>query len=374
MISLSGPFWDHHRLERARNAHFLRVGAKAVIFDESAQQLFELNESSAAIWGAIGDAGTMAAAAARLSDGDAVGAVLDHVREAVAQWLERGLLNPAVPADGAEPPTEVRLAWMGRSVGLNLFGPFDAGPLQAVFAGFQSTEPASYVLDVRAIGGLVFISEPEAAGCAKSPEAWIPEVKARLTRRLLQTTTSGFMLHAALLSRGGEGLLICGDSSAGKTMLSASLLADGFDYHADDVVWIGEAGEVVGAPFAPAVKAGGWPLLAEMGGEAATSETYLRGDGQQVRYLLPPAPKGHVPLRIGSILLLARGEGGSPQIEAVTPLEVMTAMLNSAYAARGAISAAGLKSLARVVEDARIGRLCFSDWRDGRRLVQAFAA
>jgi hypothetical protein len=93
-----------------------------------------------------------------------------------------------------------------------------------------------------------------------------------------------------------------------------------------------------------------------------------------VRYLSPPAPAEPDPLPIGSILLLARGEESAPRIEAVTPLEVLTAVLGSAYATRGAISAAGLKSLADVISEARIGRLCFSDWRDGRRLVEDFAA
>jgi hypothetical protein len=372
MISLPRPFWDHQPLGPAAAAHFLRVGGQALLFDACAQQIFQLNDSSEAIWMAVDAARTIAGAAGLLAEGDA--AVLEHVRSAVAQWLELGLLRPAAPAAGAERPRQVRLAWMGRRLGLNLSGAVDERPLQEVFAAFRSTEAPDHVLDVRGLGGLVFISDPEGAGCARSPDAWIPEVKARLTTLILRTTTAGFMLHAALLSRGGRGLLICGDSGAGKTTLSVSLLTAGFDYHADDVVWIGEDGRAAGAPFAPAIKAGGWPLLTEMGVQAPTSATYLRGDGQQVRYLLPPAPAAQGALRIGGILLLARGAGGDARIEAAAPLEVLTQVLSSAYAASGAISAAGLKSLAGLVEAARIGRLCFADWRDGRRLVEAFAA
>jgi energy-coupling factor transporter ATP-binding protein EcfA2 len=190
---------------------------------------------------------------------------------------------------------------------------------------------------------------------------------------MLRSTASGFLAHAALLSRDGQGVLICGDPGAGKTTLSVSLLLAGFGYHSDDIVWISEGGEAVGAPFAPAIKAGGWPLLDEMAVGVATSRTYLRSDGQQVRYL-SLASVEQTPLPIGSILLLARDDGSAPRVEAVTPLEVLTAVLGSAYAARGAISAAGLKSLADVIGKARIGRLCFSDWRDGRRLVEAFTA
>ncbi len=374
MISLSRPFWDHQPLRAAPRAHFLNVGGNAVLFDEGAQQIFELNDSSEAIWGAIGVARTIAGAVGLLGGGAASPAVLEHVRAAAAQWLELGLLRPADPAVGPEQPTEVRLAWMTCRVGLNLFGAIDAAPLREVFAALLSIEAPDHFLDIREMGGLIFITDSDGGGCARAPEAWLPEVKARLTARVLQSTTTGFLAHAALLSRGGQGVLICGDPGAGKTTLSVSLLVAGFGYHSDDIVWISEGGEAVGAPFAPAIKAGGWPLLEEMAGGVATSEIYLRSDGQQVRYLSLPGAVDQVPLQIGSILLLARDAGSAPRVETVGPLEALTAVLSSSYAVRGAISAAGLTSLADVIGQARIGRLCFSDWRDGRRLVEAFAA
>ncbi len=375
MISLSSPFWDHQPLRAAPRAHFLNVGDSAILFDEGAQQIFELNNSSEAIWGAIGVARTIAGAAGLLSDGaSSAAAVLDHVRAAVAPWLELGLLRPADTAVSAAEPTEVRLAWMACRVGLNLFGAIDAQPLRDVFAALRSSETPDHRIEIREMGGLVFMTESDGGGCARAPEAWIPEVKARLTSRVLQSTTTGFLAHGALLSRDGQGVLICGDPGAGKTTLSVSLLLAGFGCHSDDIVWISEGGEAVGAPFAPAIKAGGWSLLEEMAGAAATSAIYLRSDGQQVKYLSPPVAAAQIPLRIGSILLLARGDAGEPRVETVTPLEVLTAVLSSSYSARGAISAACLKSLADLIGEARIGRLCFSDWRDGRSLVEAFAA
>lgn len=374
MISLSTPFWDHQPLRAAPAAHFLNIGDSAVLFDETTQQIFELNDSSEAIWGAVSVARTIAGAAGLLSDGDTSDAVLEHVRAAAAQWLELGLLRPADPAVRAEDPTEVRLAWMACRVGLNLFGAIDAEPLRKVFATLRSTEAPDHLVEIREMGGLIFITDSDGGGCARAPETWVPEVKARLTARLLKSTTTGFLAHAALLSRGGQGVLICGEPGAGKTTLSVSLLLAGFGYHSDDIVWISESGEAVGAPFAPAIKAGGWPVLEEMTGGAATSETYLRSDGQQVRYLSLPAPVSQAPLQIGSILLLARREGNAPRVEPVTPLKVLTAVLGSAYAMRGGISATDLKSLTSVIGEARIGRLCFSNWRDGRRLVEDFVA
>jgi hypothetical protein len=94
-----------------------------------------------------------------------------------------------------------------------------------------------------------------------------------------------------------------------------------------------------------------------------TSPVYLRGDGQSVSYLLASSRPG--PVGIGAILLLDRTAEGAARIEAAHPLEVLTAILGSAYSARAAISAGALARLADDVQRARLGRLQFSDWRHG---------
>jgi hypothetical protein len=76
MISLSRPFWDHQPLCAGPAAHFLNVGDSTALFDEGTQQIFELNDSSEAIWTAMAVAGSIAGAADLLSEGDAPDAVL----------------------------------------------------------------------------------------------------------------------------------------------------------------------------------------------------------------------------------------------------------------------------------------------------------
>lgn len=366
-------FWDHQVLQAASAAHRLWVGGKPILFDAGSQQIFQQNDSSAAIWTAVCSEGTPAAAARSLSADEKIyPLILTHVRDAVAEWLRLGLVRPAALSAASDAPRQVGLQWMGCCVGLNISGAVDLEALLGVFAPFISTEAPSHVLDIREMGGLIFISDDQGQTCARSQAEWIPEVKARFTARILATVRPGFLVHAALLSRNGQGILVCGAPGAGKTTLSVSLLLAGFGYHADDIVWIGEAGDAVGAPFAPALKEGTWPLLEEMGGDLPTSPTYLRADSQQVRYLLPPAVR-QAPVGIGSIVLLERQAGGAGRVEAVEPLEILTAILGSAYSARGAISPPALRSLIDCIQRARTGRLCFSEWPDGRRLVDEFA-
>jgi hypothetical protein len=47
----------------------------------------------------------------------------------------------------------------------------------------------------------------------------------------------GLMLHAALMSRRGQGLMICGVSGAGKSSLAGWLIRQGWTYHGDDQVY-----------------------------------------------------------------------------------------------------------------------------------------
>jgi hypothetical protein len=129
---------------------------------------------------------------------------------------------------------------------------------------------------------------------------------------------------------------------------------------------------LAGAPFAPALKAGSWPLLSQMNSDAATSPDYLRADGQSVRYLHLPSVACD-PVAAGAILLLDRRNEGAAEIEPVEPLEVLTALLGSAYSARGALSRPALEALIVTIERARTGRLRFSDWRAARAVVEAFA-
>lgn len=372
----SGPetFWDHQALQPASTAHRLWVGDRAILFDAASQQIFELNESSAAIWSAVCHQGTLALASRSLvEDDDQYQVVIGHARQALAGWLRLGLLRPAsLPARASAASREVRLRWLDCRVGLTLSGEVDIASLLSVFAEFVSTEAPASFIQVHGLGDMVFISDDQGRGCAVARDAWIPEVKARFTTKILEAVKTGFLVHAALLSRHDNGLLVCGTPGAGKTTVSVSLLLAGFGYHADDIVWISDEAEAVGAPFAPALKEGSWPLLREMGGDVPTSPAYLRGDGQGVKYLLPPSV-GRGPARLGAILLLARESSGPARIETVEPLEALTAILGSAYSARGAISPTTLTALIASIEGCRIGRLRFSQWADAQRVIDTFA-
>lgn len=370
MTSLPEDFWDNQALHPAPTAHRMPVGSGHVLFDETSQQLFELNESSQALWDAIAVEATVSGAARRLVGDEADYPIaIRYARDAALEWLRLGVLRPALLAAPASQISTLRLGWSGCSIELVLTGDIDVSALAAVFADLSSTETPSFTLRIQQVGNLIFISDDQGKVCARSQSEWIPEVKAQLTAKILETVTAGFLMHAALVSRNNAGLLLCGAPGAGKTTLSALLSLAGFRYHADDIVQFSDAGQAVGAPFAPALKEGAWPIMSQM---TEALPTYLRSDGQSVRYLRLAAV-AHDPVQVRSILLLARQISIPARIEPVEPLEVLTAILGSAFSARGRLSRTGLASLIDCIQKAKIGRLCFSDGADARRVIEAFA-
>ncbi len=256
---------------------------------------------------------------------------------------------------------------------IRLCGNLDKRSLNRVFEPFASHDQPDRWLVVEEIAGLIFTSDDRGHSRARQPNEFIPDVKTIFTESVVGATLPGFLVHAALLSRNGKGLLICGAPGAGKSTLSISLILAGFRYHSDDIVWVGDQGEVTGVPFAPALKEGAWPLLNDMACDLPTSAMYSRNDGQRVRYVLDQRVET-APVELQSILLLERGGGGTARIQPVTGTEVLKNILSSAYSARGAISASTLRALVERIKVARAGRLYSSNWRDNRHLVEQFFA
>jgi len=78
-----------------------------------------------------------------------------------------------------------------------------------------------------------------------------------LISRLVAVCDRGMVLHAAALAWQGNGLILCGKSSSGKSSLAAWLTADGFQYLTDEVIEVPLEGEHVhGLPRSIFLKSG----------------------------------------------------------------------------------------------------------------------
>jgi hypothetical protein len=87
-------------------------------------------------------------------------------------------------------------------------------------------------------------------------------------------------------------MLLVGESGIGKSVLTAAMLSEGWDYLSDDMVLLEQRSlHVKAMPCSLCLKPGAWDLLATRYPHATGPERHLRADGKTVGYLSPPVPR-----------------------------------------------------------------------------------
>jgi hypothetical protein len=353
----------------------IEVAGRPLLFSEVGQQLAELNPTADLIWRRLASGEPANEVVEGLVALDvAPGQAQDYVQSCLQGWLAGGQLLPTtvLEALAARPAATRQVGLDELEATLTFHGDANPAASDAVF-GHLERKAVSQPCRLALVGdnGLIF---PFLDGAPLQPapaEGLVPAIKAALTDRYVKLVEGAFLAHGALLHRGGRTVFLSGAPGAGKTTLTLALAASGFAYGGDDIVRIEADGQACAAPFAAAVKSGAWPLVTGFAPAVATLPTWLRADGQQVRYYLPPARAPRAPRPLDAVLLLDRQAGASAALEPIHPVAALTTILESAWSARGALAADALQGLAGRLEQAKTHRLVYSDLTEAVRLVTA---
>jgi len=363
-MSLTETFpWDDKRLIASESAHRLRVGERTALFCTRQQQIFELNASADAIWQALSSDSPRRVAHGLVDEGADLTQALAHVRQAARAWMVSGHLVPAEVMNLIQGPHtgEVAVRLDELSVRIRTFGDLDAEQLTAAFGHLSDDASGGFdTLSLAGSDGLIFAIHSREALGAWDERNFVPGVKAFLTERYTRLVRDAFLTHAALLTRDGKGVLLCGEPGAGKTTLTLALAGAGFGYQGDDIARIDAGGRASGAPFAPAIKAGAWPLLESRLPALRKLPTYVRSDGQFVRYL-PMRGIRREAVPIHAVVTLDRQPAATAHVTPMEPLETLTTILGSAFSPKGSIDAPSLAALSKSLNGARCGRLTYGE-------------
>ena len=362
--------WDDTRLVAPTTIHHLSIGGRAILFCEARQVLYGLNSTADRIWRSLAEDGRPVEARRQLTDlGLADNDARAFVEDATLSWLHGGQLAPqealARLHERATAKRTLRIDEL--TVRINLFGvaPDEIDQIFGQFASDQRT--TALELSVVSCGDRLFLFEGDRPLGSCGSNEWIPRLKAVLTEHYTVNVRNAFLMHAAFLVRDNRGILLTGAPGAGKTTLCVALARSGYDYQGDDIVRLESNGKATGTPFAACVKAPAWPLVASYAPEIADLPVYRRSDGKDVRYLPVPTAKRR-PRSIDFVLLLSRQPDAKPAFEPVEPLDAFSTLLESAFSARGSISASALKTFGSAMEGAASFRFVYSN------LAEAIAA
>lgn len=354
----------------------LRLGGAAALFCERRQQVFALNPTAELIWGGLAAGRSSRAVAGELEAlGASAGEARRFVAESAAAWLRSGwLVAEAVVERSREPPTaemRLRIADFACVLAFHL----DRGdPLpaqaEAVFGQFQSGAGGDARLSVVRDGDGYALLVNGAPHGMFAGDGIVPQIKAVVTDGLAQAVGEGaFLLHAALLARGDDGLLITGAPGAGKTTLTMALAARGLRYGSDDIVRVSPDGAMAGVPFSPAVKSGAWDLLRPYAPGLHALPTHVRADGQAVRYA--PAEMSGPVWRVRWVLTLDRRPGAAAVLAPVPALSILAELIEGGFSRDHAMRGDALEAFVGRLSGADCRWLVYSDLAGAVAAVEA---
>jgi hypothetical protein len=347
-------------------ARLARVGGRNVLFSRSQRAIFSLNDTAADIWASIEEGETPASISRAIAErGIAASVAGGYVEGILCEWERLGVILPAAPEiiDDSKETVRESLAIGGLGVRIDL--PPACRQAAAIFAHLRAPDtragPDLRIRVVERSARLHLLRQGQWAGACTAAE--LPTVlKGELLGAVLERARYEIALHAAALVSHGRVLLLGGDPGAGKTTLTISLMRAGLGFAGDDVALIDGDGRCLGLPFAPAVKAGSWPLLSTIWPAVASAPTFRRPDRRRVRYPVPERPFVGVPLPVGWLVLLDRRRDREPaRLEPIDAVDALQGLLRGAFATGGELTDTAFDVLAGIVADAGAFTLGYSD-------------
>ena len=130
------------------------------------------------------------------------------------------------------------------------------------------------------------------ARCPKS-SSFIPMLHAHLLLTAYRNSTCMAAIHAAVVTRDENCILMPAPSGSGKTTLAAVLMAKGFGYCADDLALLTHDPVRV-RPVATSLglKSGSWKVVEHLYPQLSRLPEYRRADGKRINYCRPRRTRG----------------------------------------------------------------------------------
>jgi hypothetical protein len=292
------------------------VGNVGLLFSDQPQRFHVLNGTAAFVWSCLEDGMREAEVEAALREVYGVDASLAHeaVERLVADWQTLGLLAGSEDNRDEVPPTP-RGSGMPLSSATAARRAVDAKSTRSarllstdVVLAFGNDEQDRFVWPVlqhlRHEGGAADACSIELVTHGVFHDVLVdgspvcpplaayelaPVVKGAVVMAALERHPAMLHVHAGVVARGRDCLVLPAVPGSGKSCLTAALVRRGLTYLSDEVGVLDEGTLAVRpVPVSLCVKEPAWELLAPLYPELARLAVHRRPDGRLVRYLNPP--------------------------------------------------------------------------------------
>jgi hypothetical protein len=172
-------------------------------------------------------------------------------------------------------------------------------------------------------------------------------------------------------------VLLIGAPGAGKSTLAtmAAVSAGPLGLAGDDIVLFDpRSGLVMGVPLPLTVKSGSWDRLAAVLPGLAALPPVLRADGQWLRYAPLPSPVAPAWQRVAAIVDLRREDGRAAGLVPQSPIDCLGRLLEEGFVREGRCTAAQMRGLARMVDNADTCTLHYAEAEAALPLIEALLA
>jgi len=345
-------------LRPAAGVRLFLMQDEGILFDEMGQRMFHLNSAAACIWCHIEEATSVEELVRSVVSSLNIDAA--HARQfvlgMVRTWWRLGLVHgsrrqpsmighelsageptfSSASTDGTQPgdeplPHHYRL--LDTRFSLTYPSPLE-GILHPVLVHLKVQEPFPNSLCLRitrvAQQWRVLLGSGVLGACSDL-QRLAPLVHGILASLALRHHNYLLALHAGGVAWGSQAMLLVGKSRSGKTVLTGSMIGEGWDYLSDDMILI-ERGSLSAkaVPSSLSIKPGGWELLAPRFPGREPPRQHLRADGQFVGYLSPPEPHQSFSLSrvVRWIVFPCRGSGVPGGLRTLGSLEGLQRLMS----------------------------------------------
>lgn len=351
----------------------MRIRNQNILFSPSRQALFALNDIGGDIWRSLENGMSPEAISSEIaSRGVDRQQAVEHVDAAVRQWECQGLiqLSPNWFSTSSRGHVSQVVAVAGCHVRI-VYPAAHAFPAATVFRHLEVPEAvADVVLKLVEHGDRIHLFRCGHWVLSCSPDELAVALKGQLLTEVLERGAYELAVHAAALIRDNRILLLCGSPGAGKTTLTLGLLHAGFGFAGDDVTLLDSLGHGVGIPFAPAVKAGAWSILANYCPDLDAAPVCRRPDRRRVRFLVPKELASSAPRKVGWVVLLRRRANASAVLTPVDPVDALRGLLNGSFALSGELTGTAFDVVTKLIESTNVYSLAYSRLEDAIPIIQ----